>query len=189
MFVVLEGLDGCGKSTLAKLLGGWLKERGRSVLLTSEPTDGRIGGLIREVLSGGKKVDASALALLFTADRMQHLAGEVEPALSSGKVVVCERYYYSTVAYQSAQGVDSKWLTALNSAARRPDLGILIDVDPAVAASRTSTGEIFENKEFLSKVRENYLMFDDLVRVDGGGSLDSVFSKVKGVVLEHAAHF
>jgi len=180
VFIVLEGIDGCGKSTQAKLLGAWLSQQGKEVLLTAEPTRTRVGKLIREILSGGEQVDPKTLALLFTADRAQHLATEVEPAIAEGKVVVCERYVHSTVAYQEAQGVSRRWLIELNRFAPEADVTFLLDVEPGLGASRTSTGEIFENGEFLEKVRDNYLKFDrGIAKLDGSRSVGEVFCEMK----------
>ncbi len=133
MFIVLEGIDGCGKSTQAKLLYDWLLSTGKKAELTAEPTKNKIGILIREILSGSEKVDPTALALLFTADRYEHLGNFIEPNLREGKIVICERYYHSTIAYQSAQGVNKDWLLQINSFARKPDFTIFIDVKPEIA--------------------------------------------------------
>jgi len=188
MFLVVEGVDGCGKSTQARLLSEWLEEQGVGVFLTAEPTSGRIGKFIREVLSGSENVDAKTLALLFTADRMEHISCEIEPALLAKKTVVCERYYHSTIAYQSSQGVDRSWLVELNRFAKKPDLTIFIDVDPSKAVSRTTTEEIFENKKFLESVRKNYLLFNDLTTVDGSGTLEEVFEEIKQVFSQKTNH-
>lgn len=184
MFIVLEGIDGCGKSTQAKLIGRWLRqEKKKKVLLTAEPTKNRIGVLIRRILSGKEKASPEALALLFTADRFQHLKDEVNLALAKGKIVICERYYYSTIAYQSAQGLDWGWLLSLNKFARKPDLTILIDVNPNDSAKRTSTAEIFENSSFLKKVRRNYLKFrNELCVVDGNRGKEEVFEDIKNII-------
>ncbi|ODS42940.1 MAG: dTMP kinase [Candidatus Altiarchaeales archaeon IMC4] len=155
MFIVLEGIDGCGKSTYAGMLVDWLNET-HCAILTTEPTKNRIGSFIREILKGHVEVDAKTLALLFTADRYEHQK-EIKDSLDCGKIVVCERYYHSTIAYQSALGVDKKWIVEMNKFARKPDLALFIDVDPEVAVKRTSTNEIFENLDFLKKVRENYM--------------------------------
>ena len=182
MFIVLEGIDGCGKSTQAKRLAARLRENGRQVVLTSEPTKGKIGLFIREILSGKEKVDAKTLALLFTADRCEHLGCVVIPAISDGKVVVSERYYHSTIAYQSAQDVDSKWLLDLNRFALKPDLTLFLDVKPACAMERKEGREIFEEKEFLEKVYSEYLRFSDVVRIDGSGSPDDVSGRINKAV-------
>jgi dTMP kinase len=133
MFIVLEGIDGCGKSTQARLLYEWLMEQGKDVLLTAEPTCNRIGTFIREILSGSEKVDPKTLALLFTADRCEHLKNEIVPALSEGRIVVSERYYHSTIAYQSAQGVNREWLFDINHFVLEPTLTIFLDVKPEIA--------------------------------------------------------
>ncbi len=182
MFIVIEGCDGSGKSTQAKLLGKFLKEHGKKVLLTAEPTDGKIGRFIREILSGKRSVDPKTLALLFTADRYEHLKSEIEPALKQGIVVISERYYHSTITYQTAQGVDGQWLSDLNRFARKPDLTIFLDIKPWVAVKRTKTREIFENREFLERVYNNYLSLRDLVRIDASGSVEETFGLVKKAV-------
>ncbi|MFH1055239.1 MAG: dTMP kinase [Candidatus Altiarchaeota archaeon] len=181
MFVVLEGVDGCGKSTHARLLAGWLRKSGHKVLLTAEPTRGRIGKFIREILSGKVRVDPKTLALLFTADRAEHMK-EIKAALDAGKIVISERYYHSTVAYQSAQGVDRTWLLKLNEFAIKPDLVLFLDVDPGVGAGRTSTGEIFEEGRFLSKVRGGYLKFKGMVKVDSGRERKIVQDEIRSIV-------
>jgi dTMP kinase len=152
MFIVFEGVDGCGKSTHAKLLAEWLKEAGKSVLLTAEPTQGKIGHVIRQILSGAQEVDPRTLALLFTADRCEHVK-EIRAAQEEGKIVISDRYYYSTVAYQSAQGLGREWLLEINKFDLKPDLVLLLDIAPAAAEARAASGEIFENKEFLGKFR------------------------------------
>lgn len=155
-FIVLEGVDGCGKTTHAKLLAQWLKANGHNVLHTKEPSRGQIGVLLRQYLK--KENDPLIDALLFTADRAEHLEKEIRPALEKGEIVVCERYFYSTIAYQVAQGLDKKWLKDLNAFALKPDLTILLDLDPEISVKRTSTNEKFEKLEFLKKVRENYFV-------------------------------
>ncbi len=181
IFIVLEGIDGCGKSEQAKLLNDWLLAEGHDILLTAEPTRNRIGKFIREVLSGKEDVDPKTLSLLFTADRVEHL-NEINSALDGGRSVISERYYYSTVAYQAAQNVNSDWLLELNSFAREPDLALLIDAEPEISAKRTTTEEIFENAEFLRKVRANYLKFDGLTKIDGNRSIEDIFNDVKMAV-------
>jgi dTMP kinase len=181
MFLVLEGVDGCGKSTHAKLLAEWLTSRGRVVILTAEPTDGVIGRLIREVLSGKVEVDPKTLALLFTADRVEHVKA-IRQALDEGKDVISDRYYYSTVAYQAAQGVDRKWLLQMNRFALTPDLVILLDVDAEAGAGRARSGEIFEKAEFLRKVSTGYKKFRTLKVVDSSRPKETVQEEIRGLV-------
>jgi dTMP kinase len=181
MFIVLEGLDGCGKSTHAGLLAEWLREKGSDVLLTAEPTGGPIGLLIREILSGKFGVDPKTMALLFTADRVEHTL-EIRAALDLGRTVISDRYYYSTVAYQSAQGVDRKWLMELNKFALTPDLVVFLDVDPALGAARTKTNEIFERKEFLGKVNTEYSKFRRIQHVDSSKPKETVQEDIRALV-------
>ena len=153
-FIVLEGVDGCGKSTHAKLLTKWLASKGFSVLHTKEPSRGPIGLLLRQYLklNAPPRVDA----LLFTADRAEHLEREIKPALNNGMVVVCERYVYSTIAYQAAQGLNLNWLKKLNSFVLKPDLVLFLDIRPDIAVKRTTTNEKFEELSFLKKVSANF---------------------------------
>ncbi len=179
MFIVIEGLDGCGKTTQAQYINDWLTGQGENVLLTAEPSTNRIGKFIREILAGTEKADPKTLALLFTADRSEHLAREVRPALDQGKTVVMERYVNSTIAYQAAQGVDRDWIKELNEFALKPDLTIYLDMKPEVAAERTDSGEIFENKEFQEKVHKEYMSIGDMVQIDASKSREEVFRKIK----------
>ncbi len=165
MFIVFEGIDGCGKTTHAKDLASWLEEKDVDTILTAEPTKSRIGRFIREVLAGKEVVDPTTLALLFTADRMEHLEKKIKPAIAEDKHVICERYYYSTIAYQNAQGVDWNWLFEINKHAVKPDIIILLDVNAEQGADRTTTGEIFEKQEFLKKVRDNYMKFPEMHKI------------------------
>ncbi|MBD3388883.1 MAG: dTMP kinase [Candidatus Altiarchaeales archaeon] len=183
MFIVLEGGDGSGKSTHSRMLAEWLKEQGRKVHLTAEPTPGRIGQFIREILSGEVEVSPRTLALLFTADRAEHVR-EIEEALSEGNTVVCDRYYHSTIAYQSAQGVSREWLIELNSFAPEPDLVVFLDVEARRGALRTSTGEVFEKKEFLEKIREEYMKFKGLKVIDTSRPKEKVQEDIRKVVGE-----
>lgn len=154
-FIVIEGMDGCGKSTHSKLLSRWLESQGKDVLLTGEPSHGKIGRLLRVYLK--EETLPVVDAFLFIADRAEHLEKTVKPALAAGKIVICERYYYSTLAYQTAQGMDRDWLMKLNAFAVEPDLVLLLDLTPEQAYKRTFTQEKFENVNFLRKVRQQYL--------------------------------
>lgn len=146
-FIVLEGLDGSGKSTQTTRVAEEL-----GLPATAEPTGGDIGILIREELSRGD-LEPETLALLFAADRVQH-----QTALDDA---VCERYVYSSLAYQAAQGMDPEWLCEINRRARAPDVAVLIDIDPETALSRIEDGrddhEIFEKRDVLKEARKEYL--------------------------------
>jgi dTMP kinase len=140
-FIVLEGLDGAGTTTQAAAISQVLRSEGQPVLVTMEPSRGPIGALIRQALThrvglpGGAPLTAEALALLFAADRVDHLAAEIEPALRDGAVVLSDRYLLSSLAYQGAQ-VGLAWVAQVNARARTPDLTLFLEVDTGVAAAR-----------------------------------------------------
>ena len=162
LFVVLEGIDGSGKTTLARALKCELESvKGMEVRLTAEPTDGPVGSLLR-----GERIDSpKAEAMLFVADRACHTE-EIRKLTESGITVISDRYYASTLAYQSAalEGPSFEYplLEEMNKAViREPDITILLDLDPEVSAGRVSSrGEQiskFERLEFQRRVRDNYL--------------------------------
>ena len=159
--VSIEGIDGCGKSTHTRLLARWLRARGYKVVVTDEPTNGPIGRVIKRILRGELRVPVAAEALLFAADRLHHLDKLILPAIRAGKIVITERYTYSSFAYQSARGLNLQWIAKINEKALRPDMAVLIDV-PAEIALRRIKGvrelDTFEKDLRLQrKVRVNYL--------------------------------
>ncbi|MGA3191286.1 MAG: dTMP kinase [Candidatus Bathyarchaeia archaeon] len=186
IFICVEGLDGCGKTTQAKLLVKRLKGDYDAVY-TAEPSDGRIGKLIKKhYLHADKRGSAVVEALLFAADRLEHLKSEVLPALDQGKLVVSDRYIYSSFAYQGAAGLDLKWIEKINEHAVRPSLALFIDVEPETVIRRLKRKRsVMENLETQLKVREIYLRFVDkgaLVRVDGNRSKTEVAREIASTV-------
>ena len=162
--IVLEGLDGAGTTTQARRLVEHLAGRGRRAHLTREPSDGPIGRLIREMLTGqhaiaDQTIAQSTFGLLFAADRLDHLQREVEPRLAAGVTVVSDRWYHSSLAYQGT-GADRDWITTLNARARRPDLTIFLEVRPEVAAQRRVAAgrvqELFEDLRMQHDVAAGY---------------------------------
>ena len=124
-FIVFEGPDGSGTTFHAKRFAERLREDGRDVLLTCEPSEGPIGGTIRSALNTTPLPPPDSLQLLFTADRADHLAREIIPALNAGTTVVCDRFILSTIIYGSSQGLSKEWLETLNRQFREPDLTIV----------------------------------------------------------------
>ncbi|MCJ7720738.1 MAG: dTMP kinase [Candidatus Hadarchaeum sp.] len=159
--VSIEGIDGCGKSTHAKILARWLRARGYKVVVTDEPTNGPIGRIIKRILRGELKVPVAAEALLFAADRLHHLDKLILPAMRAGKIVITERYTYSSLAYQSARGLNLQWIANINEKAPRPDMAVLIDVPAEIALRRIKGArelDTFERDLKLQrKVRTKYL--------------------------------
>jgi dTMP kinase len=188
IFICVEGLDGCGKTTQAKLLVRRLK-RDYDAVYTAEPTNGKVGRIIRkQYLHVDKRGPAVVEALLFAADRVEHLKTEVLPALDEGKLVVSDRYAYSSLAYQGAAGLDLEWIEKINEHAIRPDLALFIDVEPETVIQRIKRKRsVMENLETQLKVREIYLRFvgkGGLVRVDGNKSKTEVAREINAVVKE-----
>lgn len=157
-FVTLEGLDGSGLTTQAGLLYDWV--RGKVPFqITKEPTPGAVGGLIRRALQGEVGLDEATIALLFAADRLDHLTQEIEPWLKQGINVLCDRYRLSSYAYQSVD-LPWEWVRSINSQARRPDLTIVLQVSPAECVQRMSRSRLgverYETEARLGKVWANY---------------------------------
>jgi dTMP kinase len=186
-FICVEGLDGCGKTTQTKLLVKKLK-KSYSAIYTVEPSRGKIGTFIKKYcLHGKKRLSSVVEALLFAADRFEHVENEVLPALNEGKLVVSDRYVYSSLAYQGAAGLDLEWIKKINEHALRPHLAIFIDVDPEVVIRRLKRKRsVMENLETQRKVREVYMKFvenGDLVKIDGNKSKKEVANEILTIVL------
>jgi len=171
-FIVFEGIDGAGKTTQVNKLLGRLEKLEKSAHLTAEPTELPTGRELRRVLSGEVKKSNCEIATLFTLDRIAHNTDPVlgiEKILEAGYDVICDRYYYSTLAYQGAS-TDYEWVKSMNincPEIRRPDLCIFLDLKPEESIERITKGrdklEIYENVETLTRVREAFLRaFRDL---------------------------
>jgi len=188
IFICVEGLDGCGKTTQAKLLARRLK-KDYDAVYTAEPSNGKIGKIIKKnYLHTDKRGSAVVEALLFAADRFEHLKSEVLPALDEGKLVVSDRYAYSSLAYQGATGLDLEWIEKINEHAIRPDMALFIDVEPETVIRRLKRKRsVMENLETQLKVREIYLRFvgkDGLVRIDGNKPKREVAKEITATVKE-----
>jgi dTMP kinase len=178
IFIVIEGLDGSGKTTQAALLAEKFKKN-HSVLLTAEPSHGKTGTFIREsCLYENTRLPTEAEALLFAADRVEHMYSEVKPALDEGKLVICDRYIYSSLAYQGNSGLSLDWIKTINARALQPDICIFIDVPPEKVIERLQRKKsVMETLETQQKVREVYMKYVDkgeLVRVDGDKEKEQV---------------
>jgi dTMP kinase len=191
IFIVLEGIDGSGTTTQLARAASHLAARGRRVLPTREPSTGPVGVLLRELLLGkhalpdGAPADGQAMALLFAADRRDHLRREIEPALAAGVDVVSDRYLMSSLAYQ-AEEADRGWVGGLARDVRRPDLTLLLDVSVAVAAGRRRAAgrvvERYDHDETQGRVAQNYraLAANDptAIVLDGNRDVDAVSRSV-----------
>jgi dTMP kinase len=188
IFIVIEGLDGSGKTTQAKLLAKKL-EKTTKCFLTAEPSCGKIGSFIREdCLYEEKRLPTEAEALLFAADRIEHVCSEVKPALEDGKLVICDRYIYSSLAYQGSAGLSLEWIKTINARSLQPDFSVFIDVPPEKVIERLKRKKsVMETLETQQKVREVYLKYvekGELVRIDGDNPKDAVAEQLFLKVME-----
>ncbi len=189
LFIVIEGIDGTGKSTQAARLSEWFRERGREVVLSREPTAGPWGRKVRESAATGRLSPEDELEY-FLNDRRQHVDELIGPSLAAGKVVILDRYYFSTMAYQGARGFDPLEIRRKNEAfAPRPDLLLILDLEVDAAleriGARGDTANEFEQRENLERCREIFMSLcgEGFVRVvDSQGTLDEVAQRIRDAV-------
>jgi len=202
LFITLEGIDGCGKSTQRDLLAQQLKQRGFEVVITREPGGTEIGEDIRRLLVSDASVHIAPTTelLLYVAARAQHVAELIKPSLEAGSIVISDRYTDSTVAFQGyGRGLDPEMIASLNSFATSglvPDLTIVFDLDPALARTRLGTRPVGgllgafdeQHEEFHERMRAGYLKMagDEPSRihlVDASGAVEETHSRVIALVL------
>lgn len=186
--LVLEGIDGSGKSTLGRELAAWLRERGCEVVASREPTDGPHGTALRQSAKTGRLSIQDEFEL-FLKDRAEHVEALIAPALARGAVVLLDRYYFSTAAYQGARGLDPQTIVAANEKfAPIPDLVILLDLDPATGSSRIlRRGDVlddFEARDYQREVRRLFLSLDRpfIHRIDAARDAGIVFQEAQKLV-------
>ena len=180
MYIVFEGIDGAGKSTQIQLLKEWLEANGFRVETLVEPTDSEIGKLIRKIL---QRPDATndrvqkTLGLLFAADRML-IMDKLE---DKSKIIISDRSFISSLAYQEP----ADWIGVLNKYAKKPDLLLLLDLDVKRSVSRTSGEDTFENEEFLTGIKDNYLKLAENYTteiINANNGVNKVSSDIKKAV-------
>ncbi|MCL1980678.1 MAG: dTMP kinase [Proteobacteria bacterium] len=189
LLIAFEGIDGTGKSTHLSLLAAFLRGQGRKVVETREPTDGPHGQRIRALFRNRKQVSPEQELELFLLDRRQHVAECIHPALAQGAIVLTDRYYFSTAAYQGAAGCDPAQVFARHDFAPEPDLVLLLTLPVAegVLRIRTQRGETpndFEQQEQLEKVAALFASFPHscIVRISAARSLAEVQSSIRAAV-------
>ena len=195
LFITVEGADGCGKTTQLNLIAQYLRDMGADVLLTREPGGAQLGLELREILLHYDGfVSSKCESFLFFADRAQHVDTVIKPAIQQGKIVVCDRYTDSTVAYQGyGKGVDISQIQYLNNLATdslQPDLTIVFDVDSEIARQRVGAQKDrleSEGIDFHARVRNGYLQIakSEPLRVkvvDANPPVDVVFESVKSII-------
>jgi dTMP kinase len=188
--IVFEGIDGAGKTTVSRKIVEILSSKGFKTFYTREPSDSPFAQLLNDLktkIDTGPIIDALAMSL----DRAFHMMNEVEPRLAEGYMVVMDRYYHSTIAYQGAMGADIKWIRDINRVFRRPDIAFYLDVSVETAMRRIrdkkSRWPFYEFKDFLSKVRDIYLKLveeNELIYVDAERDLNDVINQVIKILRE-----
>ena len=207
MFITLEGIEGCGKSTQIQLIKEYLTSRGITVTRTLEPGGSALGTTLRTILLDPKNDDLTGITELFLylADRSQHISSVIKPALDRGETVLCDRFADSTVVYQGyGRGLDPKLLYQLNEVAVNsiwPDLTILLDLEPEIGLKRALTRNMQENTHategrfeaedisFHTRIREGYLTWAALNRerfviIDAAGSREKTFAAIRKALEE-----
>ncbi len=199
-FITFEGCDGCGKSTQLRLFSEYLTREGIPHIFTREPGGGKISEQIREILLSGKNLEMAdeCEALLYAAARVQHLKDRVEPALSNGELVICDRYVDSSLAYQAfARGLGVEFVEKINAFALEkylPDLTVFIDLTPEAAFKRKHGADENDRMElagmaFHKKVYEGYKTLakkkpERIVCVDGNKTPDEIFAAILQILKE-----
>lgn len=185
LLIVFEGTDGTGKSTQLQLLSQLLLQQGYPVITTREPTDGQYGQRIRQLYTNRENCSHQEELELFLADRREHVTGLITPALSQGKIILCDRYFLSTAAYQGAIGFDPENILKQNSFAPDPDIALLFQAALATGLSRITSGRgeklnDFEQKDNLRKVAAIFDAMDRpyIRRINAEGSLEDVHHRV-----------
>lgn len=195
LFIVLEGIDGSGTTTQAELLLAYLRKRGRKAHATREPSTGPVGKLIREVLLGGHQISpgqgvhGDTMALLFAADRRDHLQREIDPQLNAGVDVISDRYVWSSYAYQ-AEETALPWVRELARNLRQPDLTLLIDLPIEEAARRRVLAgrpvERYDADGYLAKVAAHYRLLAEkdphAMVIDGRPNMDEVTRLIQAII-------
>ena len=191
MYIVLEGIDGAGKSTQTELLNDWLTGKGYRTKKIVEPTTSDIGKVIRKELLNPEStndINQQRLTLLFAADRLTLKKEILDAKDSKDIIIISDRSFYSSICYQNNSSVDKDWIYEVNLHTPRPDLTILLDLDEKEAITRCDREEVFENIQFLEKTRKNYLdlleIEDNIVVVDAKDSLNDVQEKIRKIVRE-----
>jgi len=193
-FIVFEGLDGSGKNVQTELLYRFFKKNNQKVVKTKEPTqESEYGKILKEILNQKKESSPQEIQKLFSQDRQWHIKNIIEKALKEKKIVICDRYLFSTLSYGIASGLDYKFLWSLNKKFPLPDIVFFLDVDPNTALERIKKrGEkrsLFEKKSYLErvytayqKVMKKFKNKTKIYFIDGKRSINEIFEEIKQIL-------
>ncbi|RAP54106.1 MAG: dTMP kinase [Methanosphaera sp. rholeuAM130] len=188
MYVVLEGIDGVGKSTHINLLEKFYDSKGIKTKRMAEPTDSPVGQLIRQELKNENSVNETnqqMLALLFAADRLTQKDEILKYKHNPDNLLLSDRSFYSSICYQNSYSITPKWIYQINQQIPRPDLLIILDLNEKVAMERCQGDEVFENLQFLRRTRQNYLKllrYNNAVKVSAYGNVNQVQKEIRKVM-------
>lgn len=201
-FIVFEGIDGAGTTTQTEMLKAWLEARGEKVVTTCEPSEGPLGNMVRNALKRrivvptigdgpDADLDPRVVALLFAADRLDHLHATIHPSLEKGWWVISDRYVDSSLAYQSIY-MDVEWVRTINAHAPRPNRTFFLEVSPTVGMARIqarrASRDHFETLQRLQQVDEKYQEIyraapEDLIRLDGTRPMDDLAAEISSHII------
>ncbi len=191
LLIAFEGIDGAGKSSHLRWLAAYLRGQGLGVVETREPTNGTYGQYIRNLFTNRKKLSPEEELELFLLDRKEHVAQCINPALAAGQIVLTDRYYFSSVAYQGAAGMDPVDIFAKNAFAPEPDMVLLLRVSPQeglrrIREQRREHPNDFEQEEQLIKVDRLFASFPQsyIKRIDNSANRDKVQTCIQQLVRE-----
>jgi len=195
ILIVFEGIDGCGKSTQAGLLIKRLKEKGFEIAYFREPSAGRWGRRIKTKALHPDSLSPEEELSLFLKDRKENVEKNLKPALSEKKIIVLDRYYYSTIAYQGARGIDTKRIRKMNEDfVLRPDLVFILDIEPEKGLERikdrAKKDKLFEQKDYLVKVRKIFksIKGKNIIHIDGRKPKEKIAEKIEKIVFSYLAN-
>ena len=190
-FIAFEGLDGSGLTTQATLLRNYFTGKDRDAVLTKEPTDGLIGGIIKACLRNEWRTDPLTLQRLFAADRSHHITSEIDPAIKNDKIIICDRYILSSLAFGGIYApIDV--IKQLNIHFRKPNVTIVVDTHPRICMDRIKKArhhvELFEEEQKLEQIRKNYISlknyFSETYFVDGNRPAEDIAAEIRKIVEE-----
>ncbi|MFP4082157.1 MAG: dTMP kinase [Candidatus Aminicenantes bacterium] len=192
ILIVLEGVDGSGKTTQAKILLGTLRSRGYDAVYFREPSRGKWGKMIKEKALYADSLSPEEELALFHKDRKENVERNLKPALARKQVVILDRYYFSTIAYQGARGIDPAWIRRINEEfAVKPDLVFILDIEAKKGLKRIEDRKrkdrLFEREDYLDKVRGIFkgMKGKNIVHIDGRRSAEKISQEIEKKVFDY----
>ncbi len=196
ILIVFEGIDGCGKTTQAKLLFEKLKSLGFDTILLKEPSSSKWGKEIKRLSLFENSITPEKELKLFIKDREENTNKNIKPALREKKIVILDRYYFSTIAYQGAKGIDIDLIKKLNkNIAIEPDIVFILDIEPNIGLERIENRKkkekLFEQENYLNRVREIYnsLKGKNIFKIDGSKKIDEIRKEIEKIVFNYINPF